>query len=606
MEKKKSWFDELKLNQKITGAIMLIVVIPMLLFSIGLYSSYKKSTVREVRIKTVNQASEDNSQLGKIVEFSNMSAQSFLNNQELKEFLRRLKDHEDISADEYLKFDRNIIAMLERQVNSNPYLYQIRVYADNNSFPEMMPILYHGDRMKELPWSQKYHSGDWQFDYPDKIMGESSGIGSDHLMSLVSDITNDYGEVLGVVEVAVEMDDVFPGLSSPDNGNWGCFQNEDGNIYTFDSKGDNPWKKSQREILQAAPESKKGIHTLQTEIDGKKVILLSQPVKELSGTYIQLTSIEGAMDDISVQRNLLIALLILIFFILAMVVNLVIKGLLRKFYSTLSVVRKVQEGNMDIRVSELGQDEMGELGIQINKMLDRIQTLMKENIDREVLIKNTEIKALQNQINTHFIYNVLESVKMMAEIDEEYEISDAVTALGGLLRYSMKWVSSDVTIRQELDYIRNYIQLMNLRYDFTIILSLNVPDIIYEQQVPKMSLQPIVENAIIHGIEETQEDATIYIKSFLQGDDYKIEITDSGSGMNEDQVELLRKKISGEVQVHGGSGNGIGLKNVQDRIHMRFGKEYGLKLSSKEGLFTKVTLLLPLTNVKADGNFKSK
>ncbi|QOV18328.1 histidine kinase [Blautia liquoris] len=600
----KLWFEKLKLNQKITSTIMLIVIIPILLFSVGFYSNYKNNTVREVRTKTTNQVSEDYNQLKKIVEFSNMSAQSFLNNQELKGFLRRLKDHEDISVDEYLRFYRNNIAMLERQVNSNPYLYQIRVYADNNSFPEMMPILYHGDRMKELSWSGNYHSREWQFDYPDMIEGDSSGIRSDHLMALVSNITDDYGEVLGVVEVAVEMDEVFPGLYSSDIKNWGCFQSDEGGIYTFDSK-ENPWQKYQKEILNAAPKRKKGIHAFQTEIDGRKVILLSQPIKELQGTYIQLTSIETAMNDITLQRNLLITILFLIFFMLAMVVNLVIKGLLSKFYSTLSVVRKVQDGNMDVRVCDLGQDEMGELGVQINKMLDRIQTLMKENVDREVLIKNTEIKALQNQINTHFIYNVLESVKMMAEIDEEYEISDAVTALGGLLRYSMKWVSSDVTIMQELDYIKNYIQLMNLRYDFTIILSINVPDIIYEQQVPKMSLQPIVENAIIHGIEEIQEDSTVYIKAFLKGDDYEIEITDSGKGMTKDQVELLRKKISGEVQVHGGSGNGIGLKNVQDRIHMRFGKEYGLKLASKEGLFTKVTLLLPLTNVHSDGSLKS-
>ena len=146
-------------------------------------------------------------------------------------------------------------------------------------------------------------------------------------------------------------------------------------------------------------------------------------------------------------------------------------------------------------------------------MLDNIQVLMREKIQQEVLVKNTEIKALQNQINAHFIYNVLESIKMMAEIDEKYEISDAITALGELLRYNLKWVSSNVTIREEVAYIRNYIRLMNLRYDFAIILSVNIDDDIYSQSIPKMSLQPIVENAILHGIAELGEDATIYIKS---------------------------------------------------------------------------------------------
>lgn len=308
------------------------------------------------------------------------------------------------------------------------------------------------------------------------------------------------------------------------------------------------------------------------------------------------------MNRLSRQRNLLIAVLLVIFVCLAFAVNGVVKALLKKFYEMLSVVRKVQEGDLEQRVYEPGRDEMGEMSTQFNKMLDRISVLMAENVNREVLIKNTEIKALQNQINAHFIYNVLEAVKMMAEIKEEYEISDSVTALGELLRYGMKWTSSDVTIRQEMEYIKNYIQLMNLRYDFAILLSIRIPDYIYEQQVPKMSLQPIVENAIIHGIEETENDATIYIKAVCRDEDYEIEITDSGQGMDENQVGLLKKKVSGEIEVSGGSGNGIGLKNVQDRIHIRFGESFGLHFASKEGCFTKVSIRLPYTHREAVGN----
>ena len=218
---------------------------------------------------------------------------------------------------------------------------------------------------------------------------------------------------------------------------------------------------------------------------------------------------------------------------------------------------------------------------------------MQEKLDREMLIKNTEIKALQNQINAHFIYNVLECIKMMAEIDEEFEISDAVTSLGELFRYNMKWVSGNVTIQEEIAYIKNYIQLMNLRYDFTIILSIKIPEDIYEQEIPKMSLQPIVENAICHGIVEMGEDATIYIKALRKEEEFEISITDSGIGMDEKQMDILEKKIRGEIEASGGSGNGIGLKNVQDRIKIQFGDKYGLKIHSKEGCFTKVSVLLP-------------
>ena len=226
-------------------------------------------------------------------------------------------------------------------------------------------------------------------------------------------------------------------------------------------------------------------------------------------------------------------------------------------------------------------------------MLERIPKLMEDNLNRELLAKNSEIRALQNQINAHFIYNVLESIKMMAEIDEEYEISDAVTSLGKLLRYSMKWVSGNVKVEEELEYIKNYLALMNLRFDYRIILSLNIPPEILKQEIPKMSLQPIVENAIYHGIEEMAEDTTIYMKGIIQDKSCIIEITDAGKGMTEIEVANLQKKIAGEIETGGGAGNGIGLKNVQDRIHIAFGNQYGISIASKIDCYTKIMVKVP-------------
>ena len=183
---------------------------------------------------------------------------------------------------------------------------------------------------------------------------------------------------------------------------------------------------------------------------------------------------------------------------------------------------------------------------------------------------------------------------MMAEIEEKYDISDAITTFGKLLRYSMRWTSGNVTVEQEIDYIRNYLKLINLRFDYEIYLSLNIPDVVYKQQIPKMSLQPIVENAIYHGIEQMAEDTNIYIKGITDGEDCMIEITDAGRGMSEEEVVQLYKKIAGEIETSGGSGNGIGLKNVQDRIKMSFGDMYGIEIASKLGCYTKIIVHVPL------------
>ena len=154
-------------------------------------------------------------------------------------------------------------------------------------------------------------------------------------------------------------------------------------------------------------------------------------------------------------------------------------------------------------------------------------------------------------------------------------------------------------MEEELEYIQNYLALINLRFDYEIYLSLNLPELVRKQKIPKMSLQPIVENAIYHGIEQLAEDTNIYVKGTLSDGDCMVEITDAGRGMSEEQVAELYKKINGEVEsdepAEGQKGHGIGLKNVQDRIRMNFGEEYGLTINSKLGCYTKVEIRVPQT-----------
>ncbi|MDO5336552.1 MAG: histidine kinase [Eubacteriales bacterium] len=583
-------FNKLKLNTKFTVFMVILVAIPLLIFVVTVFQYTKNNMLQQARDDLEDKITEDYAAAKKMAELCGMTSQIFIADTELRELLVRLEKDSPISTQEFLNFSQKQLSMLEGMVNSNPYIYQVRVYAENNSFPEMLPILYRKMRMENAPWAESYVSGEWQFNYQDFLLSERK---EERLMALVTDIEDAYGEKIGVLEVAVSMKDMFPSIYRADENIWGCFVLQDGSVCAAEGGEVTVWSKEQREICEAVgnPEKSKMIHT---EINKEEVLLAVCPMKELSGTYILLASVQEQAKEILRQELMVVMALLLLFLCMTILINGVVKSLLNKFYEILGVVRRIQNGDLKERIPEIGTDEMGELGSQINQMLDQMEILSKENVDREVLVKNTEIKALQNQINAHFIYNVLESIKMMAEIDEKYEISDAVTSLGELLRYNMKWVSGNVTIREEIAYIMNYVQLMNLRYDFTTLLSVKISEEIYEQQIPKMSLQPIVENAICHGIVELSEDATIYIKAVVHERDFEIEITDSGIGMTKEQMEWLERKLRGEVEANGGSGNGIGLKNVQDRIQMQFGKQYGLRFFSKEGCFTKVSVLLPL------------
>lgn len=232
---------------------------------------------------------------------------------------------------------------------------------------------------------------------------------------------------------------------------------------------------------------------------------------------------------------------------------------------------------------------------QIYKMDAQIKKLTHENINKEIHLKNTELRALQNQMNAHFIYNVLESIKMMAEIGEHYEISDATTALGKLLRYTMKWTDHHVTLREELEYIEHYLKLINLRFDYEVQLIVELPECLYDQSLPKMSLQPIIENAIYHGFDEISENKTLYLSGKLLESEFMLEIMDTGRGMSTEALKRLYQKLDGTLETPSALGNGIGLKNVQERIKMSFGEKYGLQIESKENTYTKVKILMPMT-----------
>ncbi|MCD7735587.1 MAG: histidine kinase [Lachnospiraceae bacterium] len=646
----------LRLNAKFTLVIVLLVWVPVIAFALMYFHNTQESLMKEAASAMELELQDTGTQIASYVDSVNMSTQLFLSDTALTEYLERVSVGEEMTTQEIRSFYNVTIGSLERLIYNNPYLYQIRVYADSDTMQEMMPVLYRMSRMKKLAWA----GGDgaewdgWHFDYEDVLFGSDTG---ERIASYVTRMESyGYGEI-GVLEVAISMETLFSGLYGQDGDLWHCFMDGDGTVYFGDDDSETHRGQIERLLSELDLEETGESSITMIRVDGDALLVGGFYLKGLTGTWISVYDLSTVMEELRVTRTLVFALIGALLFLLTLVINRIVNGLLKGFYNVLGTVREVQKGDLEARVPLAGYapatdegatapptdeaadaadsalpadgvDETGELAVQVNRMLDHINELMEDNIQRELFAKNAEIRALQNQINAHFIYNVLESIKMMAEIEEKYEISDAVTRLGRLLRYNMYWKSGTVTVREELEYIRNYIALMNLRFDYEIYLSENLPTLVLEQRIPKMTLQPIVENSIIHGIEQMAEDTNIYVKGYIQDGDCIIELTDAGNGMSEERLVWLQRKIAGAVEAEeretdapawGGSkvktpnagaaedeasarlnskasDSGIGLKNVQDRIRMTFGSSYGIQVASREGCYTKVRIRIPVEN----------
>ena len=580
-----------KIVLTIVAFVSICIVVAALMLTNNMKESMIKSTIRDeqARLEQVTQA------IDKTNEVCNLASEIIKQSVKINQYMELLCNGKDMEIMEKLDFYQKELISIENMTNSNPYLYQVRIYVNSEKASEKAPSIYRYQRMNNMSWAKEYHDGEWKLDYTDTVFPEYIATGPKHLAGLISVVTQAGGQEMYTIECITYMTNLFPDLYEDSDTSWSAFFGDDGNLY-YKASNSNTWNQAIEEIQEKTGSDTNVIYT---EIDGKHVILAYQYVPLLGGTYVHLVSMEESFSEF--YRSLITYGIILILILMAFVIFSIVavRVIMQRFYRMYDVMTRIQGGELDLTLPEEGNDEITKLSSEINRMLARIQELNQDNLDRQLLAKNAQIKSLQNQINAHFMYNVLESIKMMAEIEEKYDISDAITSLGKMLRYSMKWMTGTVTVEEEITYISNYLKLLNLRFDYEIYLSLNIPEEISHMQIPKMLLQPLVENAVYHGIEEMAEDTNIYIKGILADEENcTIEVSDAGRGMDEKALEELRSKIYSQTRSTEESGHGIGLKNVQDRVQLYFGEQYGIEIFSKEGCYTKVLIHLPRKDSK--------
>lgn len=255
-------------------------------------------------------------------------------------------------------------------------------------------------------------------------------------------------------------------------------------------------------------------------------------------------------------------------------------------------VKKIGNGDFSPNPSIESEDELGEIGRGINKMSARIANLLDKSVEDEREKKNLEIKMLQAQINPHFLYNTLDSIRWIAVIQKNASIVKMVTALSGLLKNMAKGFNEKVTLRAELDFLGDYITIEKMRYMEMFDVEIDVAEeALYDAQIIKLTLQPLVENAIFSGIEPGGKNGSIRIRIWQQEEKLCISVKDDGIGMTEEKIKDI---MNNPQKRKGDTMSGIGLPNVDQRIKLVYGDEYGLRIKSRVGEYTEILVTLPM------------
>lgn len=231
-------------------------------------------------------------------------------------------------------------------------------------------------------------------------------------------------------------------------------------------------------------------------------------------------------------------------------------------------------------------------------MTDRIRALIEQNRYEQEQKRKSELRALQSQINPHFLYNTLDSIIWMAEDEKNEEVVVMTAALARLLRQSISNEQEQVTVAQEIDYVRSYLTIQKMRYKDKLEYEIEASSEVLPVSIVKFTLQPLVENAIYHGIKYKETKGKVRVRGFVEENKAFLAVEDDGAGMDEQQMRKILDEAGKEQAAHIRTGRGVGVSNVLKRLRLYYGEEYGISYTSKIGVGTCALVSIPLSGGK--------
>ena len=329
---------------------------------------------------------------------------------------------------------------------------------------------------------------------------------------------------------------------------------------------------------------------LQEEYDGNYLIQVSQENYNLEAFVLVSQSLLTAA-----QKSLIRTLLIIMAAMIAAVAVLVLfvsQWVTRPVEEMSSTITRIKNGEKQLRVQPIGwSQELSTLGTEFNEMLDRMEVMAQEELQHKMLVERTEYKMLQAQINPHFLYNTLDTMSGIANAQNCPLVSGMCRSLSAIFRYSLNMTDELSTLQNEMAHVRNYLYVMDVRNGSTIAYDYQIDSDTLQDLMPRICIQPVVENALTHGLRNVRrKDKKLLIRSEHVGENLVITVQDNGAGMDAEEMNrLLEQNDMKRVE----SGVSIGILNVNARLKKLFGKEYGLHIESTIGEGTTVTITVP-------------
>ncbi|AEE97814.1 sensor histidine kinase [Mahella australiensis] len=573
--------------------VLLLIILPLVGLSIGVYGYYNNLMQGEMRELNANALSKVRDMVDVMIRETDKQSLNIASDQDVQWFLMFPMDY--ASADDIYNKTQAVNRNINMVVNSSDYIDSIYIYSERNDF--VLSTRGNGtlSDFYDKSWHTSYTTNKNDMFYWNELRQGADATGVIHKYISIYRTINPFdrkSEGTVVININVERLGGLFGNVTPER-----FEN----VFMVDAGGKVLYNKDPavmgKDIKAVTPIEYPGsdgtISRPIVDINGIKEVISIVPSEYNDWTMISIVPLSQYEYKIRYLRA----------FMTIIIMICIIIGVVLSFFAAIRIFRPIKdiivlmEKPSEWMQSSKGtnnSDEFKYIADNIMKTLDENQEMGKELERRLELLKSAQALALQSQISPHFLYNTLETINWMAVrlTGGPNEVSSTVVALSQLLRLSFETEGNLIPITVEIKHAQRYVDIQRTRYNDKFDVLWSIADEIMDCKILKITLQPLIENAIYHGIKPKTGKGMISIKAYKMGADIIIEVADNGIGIPRDEVVRLNTELSGDYYAK--EGQHIGLRNVNQRIKLMFGQKYGITIESEQNVGTTVCVLIPI------------
>jgi len=572
---------------KFTLAYFIIIALPVIGTGLYINDSTNKAVIHQAGLLAKQNLLQKREIINQKIESIERTSISIAYNPQI---LKYVEDPFKNNYQGYEEYNFTFSPLFNGYIMQNKYIYDTMLYLDNSSFPSGWNDIYQvsdlmGDERYKDFLEDKSELKEWSSLHDSKTKKITGNIGRDKVLSLCQKLIsfNDK-RCIGILEIEISEKVLFENLVSSNNGEYFLVFDEEGEIVSHNTYNFLPQKYQTELVPTISKENVDGVYTL----ENNKLLIYSIPLTSIGCRLVGIIPLENFIDNNGNYTLIVVGVIIAALIIFGVTIYLVTKRLTRRLKMLVKGLKSVRDGNINTKMPVDTHDEFGELAESFNHMTERIHSLIERVYKAQITEKESELKALEAQINPHFLYNTLSTISWMARKAKADNIDHLYLQLSQFYRLVLSKGKSVITVRDEINLLKAYVEIEKIRFENILEVKYDLDEKALSYSMIKIILQPIAENTINHGILPKECRGTMIVKLRQDEENLYFTIIDDGIGMSRSTLESIKKG-----QIIKNRESGYAIHNIMERLKAVYGDKTDIIIASRPGIGCAVKIVIP-------------